>query len=117
MHIRKHICDWSRHNILPLPSFDDLLDSLDGTLSVLVVCSSLDAGIAPLCNSAEWLLPVLGDSDHMRPPLEPLCQSTAMPESPSVVRCPGSDPSTSSSEKGIIFPNLSTTLRLSKVMP
>jgi hypothetical protein len=59
------------------------------------------------------LLPECGDSD-IRPPLEPLCQSTAIPESPSVPLYPES---ISSSENGIVFPTLSTILRLSSVIP
>ena len=101
--------------IVPFPSREDLFDSLEGTRSFPL--TRPDDEITAFLISADSLLPVRGDSDHLRPSLDPLCQSTAIPESPSVPRYPESEPSTSSSEMGNTLPSLSTILRLSRVMP
>ena len=100
----------------PFPSREDLFDSLEGTRSFPLTRPAFDDEITAFLISADSLLPVRGDSDHLRPSLDPLCQSTAIPESPSVPRYPESA-STSSSEMGSTLPSLSTILRLSRVMP
>ena len=102
---------------VPFPSREDLFDSLEGTRSLPLTRPAFDDEITVFLISADSLLPVRGDSDHLRPSLDPLCQSTAMPESPSVPRYPESEPSTSSSEIGNTLPSLSTILRLSRVIP